>query len=129
LAEDAGIVSVSRIDWTGVTINSSEKEYNPSELATLPKKKKASSDHNPVPFCNAVQSLEAFGFNQTVLKSVTHFVSEHQDDWDGVSIKLFSKASRTLCLNIRMTEMRLLVSLRTHTKQLFRALLALLRSN
>jgi transposase InsO family protein len=21
-------------------------------------------------------------FNQTVLKSVTHFVSEHQDDWD-----------------------------------------------
>jgi hypothetical protein len=33
--------------------------YNPSELAALPEKIKSSSDHNPVPFCNAVQSLEA----------------------------------------------------------------------
>jgi hypothetical protein len=24
-------------------------------------------------------------FNQTVLKSVTHFVSEHQDDWDEIA--------------------------------------------
>jgi transposase InsO family protein len=45
------------------------------------------------------------------------------------SIKLFSKASRTLCLDIRMTRMRLLVLLRTRTIRLFRALLALHRSN
>jgi Integrase core domain/Integrase zinc binding domain len=45
-------------------------------------------------------------FNKTVLKSVTH-----------------------LYLNIRMTGMRLLVSLRTRTIRLFRALLALHRSN
>jgi transposase InsO family protein len=43
--------------------------------------------------------------------------------------QLFSKASRTLCLNIRMTGMRLLVSLRTRTIRLFKALLAFLRSN
>jgi hypothetical protein len=24
-------------------------------------------------------------FNQTVLKSVTHFVSEHQDEWDEIA--------------------------------------------
>jgi hypothetical protein len=47
------------MDRTGVTIYTSEKVYNPSELATLPKKINASSDHNPVLFCNAVQSLEA----------------------------------------------------------------------
>jgi hypothetical protein len=40
-------------------MHSSEKGYNPSELAKLPKKINASSDHNPVLFCNAVQSLEA----------------------------------------------------------------------
>jgi hypothetical protein len=37
----------------------SEKVYNPSELAKVPKKINASSDNNPVLFCNAVQSLEA----------------------------------------------------------------------
>jgi hypothetical protein len=37
----------------------SEIVYNPSELAPLSKKIKSSSVHNPVPFCNIVQSLES----------------------------------------------------------------------
>jgi hypothetical protein len=36
-----------------------EKVCNPSELATLSQKVKSPSDHNPVLFYNAVQSLEA----------------------------------------------------------------------
>jgi hypothetical protein len=58
------------------------------------------------------------------------FITAYHPSANGqVGVSMFSKASRTLCLNIRMTGMRLLVSLRTRTIRLFRALLALHRSN
>jgi hypothetical protein len=55
---------------------------NPSELATLPKKIKSSSDHNPVPFCNAAQSLEASTEKDLalrVMKAVADYYSLHRN--------------------------------------------------
>jgi hypothetical protein len=35
--------------------------------------------------CHPSKNGQVERFNQTVLKSVTHFVSEHQDDWDEIA--------------------------------------------
>jgi hypothetical protein len=68
------------MDRTGVTIYTSEKVYNPSELATLPKKINASSDHNPVLFCNAVQSLEASRLRAPFTHAIASTTKEEEEE-------------------------------------------------
>jgi hypothetical protein len=71
----------------------------PSELATLSQKVKSSSDHNPAPFCKAVQSLEVSSSNKAFNRGRTK--SGHGRSSDATGTGKQSAREPPPCLNTK----------------------------